>query len=50
MSLSIVDSHSIIPTVNEQYRDLVTTMREEGVSIMLADMNPPSSAPAHNLL
>lgn len=30
------------PAVNEQYRNLVTTMRGEGVSIVLADMDPPA--------
>ncbi|KAJ5359994.1 CheY-like superfamily [Penicillium concentricum] len=39
-----------IPTVNAQYRELVTTMRKEGMSIVLAEMNPPSSVVAHNLL
>ncbi|KAL4806753.1 SGNH hydrolase-type esterase domain-containing protein [Aspergillus unguis] len=29
------------PSVNKQYRELVDKMRSEGVSIVLADMNPP---------
>lgn len=28
-----------LPSVNQQYRDLVTTMREEGVSIVLAEID-----------
>ncbi|KAL6231701.1 hypothetical protein BDW75DRAFT_233408 [Aspergillus navahoensis] len=35
------------PSVNAQYRDLVTTMRKEGTSIILADMNPEEGQPAH---
>ncbi|KAJ5494654.1 CheY-like superfamily [Penicillium fimorum] len=38
-----------IPAANEQYRNLVTVMRKEGVSIVLAEMNPHSSVIAHNL-
>ncbi|KAL5003758.1 SGNH hydrolase-type esterase domain-containing protein [Aspergillus recurvatus] len=32
------------PLVNDQYRELVETMREEGVSIVLAEMNGEESA------
>ncbi|KAJ5159094.1 CheY-like superfamily [Penicillium coprophilum] len=39
-----------IPAVNEQYRELVITMRKEGVSIVLAEMNPPASVAEHNLI
>ncbi|KAL4872571.1 SGNH hydrolase-type esterase domain-containing protein [Aspergillus spectabilis] len=35
------------PIVNEQYRNLVTIMRDEGVNIVLADLNPVEGQPNH---
>lgn len=34
-------------SVNRQYRDLVVAMRNEGVSIFLADMDPEEPSPGH---
>ncbi|KAL2827127.1 hypothetical protein BDW59DRAFT_171436 [Aspergillus cavernicola] len=36
-----------VPIVNKQYRNLVTTMRGEGVNIILADLNPVKGQPNH---
>ncbi|KAL6229273.1 SGNH hydrolase-type esterase domain-containing protein [Aspergillus navahoensis] len=36
-----------VPTVNEQYRNLVKTLSGEGVNIVLADLNPLEGHPNH---
>lgn len=33
------------PVVNRQYRDLVKTMRSEGIPVVLAEMDPPDADP-----
>ncbi|THC94729.1 hypothetical protein EYZ11_005768 [Aspergillus tanneri] len=38
------------PSVNRQYRELVSTMRGEGISIVLADMDPEAPSPGHGWL
>ncbi|CAG7955405.1 unnamed protein product [Penicillium salamii] len=36
------------PSINNQYRDLAVQMRKEGVSIVLAEMDPVEPDPGHN--